>query len=66
MGRVVPALRRRLFSDSRSTRVAWPRTVGSGSERRAESGVVNQTFVKKYFGDENPLERMVNVVMLEL
>jgi hypothetical protein len=28
--------------------------------------VVNQTFVKKYFGDENPLERMVNVVMLEL
>jgi hypothetical protein len=33
---------------------------------RASGIVVLREVVKKYFGDENPLGRLVNVVMLEL
>jgi len=61
----VSAGQRGIFSSAQDSIRGWQGFHGSGSEwSAARLAIVNQTFVKKYLGNENPIGRQVRIAQL--
>jgi len=64
MGRDVSAGQRRIFSCVKNPVHRWPGFPESRSEWSTQAGNRDQTFVKKYLMNENPIGRQVRIAQL--